>query len=298
MMYTCKMCGRKFKTSQELAGHTSGAHPKSNRQDVSKSNPEEVETISEETETARAPTEEEQQAQPSPLAEEDPGVMDRIRALFRKGRSPKQIKEQFGYSPRTVDQVADEFIEPDAVPEGEKHDGFPVTRKAGSSQEVLNPEVILQSYLLQDGEPGKWMFHGMMLLRAAMLMNFDIMNMQKIESEAEARRLEPLLKMIQVSREEMDAAAQRTRESQEQIAHQAAGEAAAMTAYKIDERFNQMQEKKKDIADTADPMKGLVARTMETIMNRMTSQMFGVGQGGENMAGPTPGMVDKRQQGG
>ena len=49
---------------------------------------------------------------------------------------------------------------------------------------------------------------------------------------------------------------------------------------------------KSDIAMAPDPMKGLAARTMETIMNQMTGMMFG------GQVGPTPGMVDKRGQGG
>ena len=49
---------------------------------------------------------------------------------------------------------------------------------------------------------------------------------------------------------------------------------------------------KGDIAMAPDPFKGLAARTMETIMNRLTGQMFG------GQVGPTPGFVDKRGQGG
>jgi len=43
-------------------------------------------------------------------------------------------------------------------------------------------------------------------------------------------------------------------------------------------------------------MEGLMARTMEMMISRMTGMMFG-GQGG-GQVGPTPGMVDKRGQGG
>jgi hypothetical protein len=39
-------------------------------------------------------------------------------------------------------------------------------------------------------------------------------------------------------------------------------------------------------------MKGLIARTMETVINQITGQMFG------GKVGPTPGLVDKREQGG
>jgi hypothetical protein len=39
-------------------------------------------------------------------------------------------------------------------------------------------------------------------------------------------------------------------------------------------------------------MKGLMARTMESMMTRVTGMMFG------GQVGSTPGMVDKRDQGG
>lgn len=300
-MYTCKICGKKFKASHQLAGHTSMAHPKRQLENQVSSNNLELteapeEAHSEDVKAEVAPEE-------TSASEEEPGVMDSIRALMHEGYGPKQIKENFGYHPRTVDDVAKESIEPDAMPEREKHDGFPLTRKTGGGQEVLNPEVLLKQYLDQDGDssPGHWMFQGMMLLRAAQLMNMDLMQMRKLDAEADAKRLEPLMKMIQVSREEMDATAQRNRESQEQIAHQAAGEAAAMAAHKIDERFNQMQERKKDIAEVQDPMKGLTARTMETVINQITGQMFGGqggGQGGQAGTGMPPGWEDKTKAGG
>lgn len=61
--------------------------------------------------------------------------------------------------------------------------------------------------------------------------------------------------------------------------------------------FDVMQQKetqKPDIAQAPDPFKGLMARTMETMMNRMTGMLFGA-QGGDQVP-PTPGMVDKRGQ--
>jgi hypothetical protein len=51
---------------------------------------------------------------------------------------------------------------------------------------------------------------------------------------------------------------------------------------------------KADIATVADPMKGLMARTMETMMNRLTGMMSGTQVG--PAVGPAPGFVDKRAQ--
>lgn len=64
------------------------------------------------------------------MADEAPGVMYRISELYRKGYSPKQIKDKYGYSPRTVGQVDEEFIKPEGLPEGEQRDSRTLLRKA------------------------------------------------------------------------------------------------------------------------------------------------------------------------
>ena len=76
------------------------------------------------------------------------------------------------------------------------------------------------------------------------------------------------------------------------LAEAAAAGAAARATMRIDERFEELKEKKTDIATVQDPIKGLMARTMETMINRITGMMFG------GQVGPTPGLVDKRAQGG
>jgi hypothetical protein len=78
------------------------------------------------------------------------------------------------------------------------------------------------------------------------------------------------------------------------IAEAAAAGAAARATMRIDERFNELKQQKPDIATVQDPMKGLMARTMEMMMNRLTGMVFG------GQVPPTPGLVDKRvqQQGG
>lgn len=61
--------------------------------------------------------------------------------------------------------------------------------------------------MYEDGKKGEWMYKGMMLLGAAQLMNFDPVNMMKVQAEANAREMEPMLKLLQQqSREEIDAA--------------------------------------------------------------------------------------------
>ena len=61
-------------------------------------------------------------------------------------------------------------------------------------------------------------------------------------------------------------------------------------AGKMFELMQQKETKKPDIAQVPDPMKGVLARMMETIVNQLTGQAFG------SQVGSNPGLVDKRGQ--
>ena len=86
------------------------------------------------------------------------------------------------------------------------------------------------------------------------------------------------------------------------IAEAAAMGAAGGVLGRIDARFEELKQQKPDIAQAPDPMKGLMARTMETMMTRLMGMAFGGGGGGggggSGEVPPTPGLVDKRVQGG
>lgn len=87
--------------------------------------------------------------------------------------------------------------------------------------------------------------------------------------------------------------AQEMRQTEGQVAKETGlamgGEIAGRLFDYMDQKFPQQRP---DIAQAPDPMKGLMARTMETILNQITGMMFG------SQVGPTPGLVDKRNQGG
>jgi len=171
---------------------------------------------------------------------------------------------------------------------------FPIVLKNGKG-EALAPESVYWQLVSEDGIDGERDFKALMKWAAAIELVQRMVNIRKGESEAIAKTFEPVLEMIDKSRQELDAAAARNRETMMEVASAAAGEAAARATMRIDERFNQMQERKKDIAEVQDPMKGLVARTMETIMNQITGQMFGGGQGGQQSL--PPAWKDERQGG-
>jgi hypothetical protein len=231
-------------------------------------------------------------------ADVEPAVEDtqrkRIEELLDEGYTPVQIEKEWGYAHSTVRQVAKKKIAPKGKPGDEDSEmpKLPMVLKAGGGQEVISPEAILEGYLLSDGDAGTWMLKGFMLYRAAQLAVMSDVEIMKGQAEAQAKAMKPILDIMEKAREDMDAAAQRAKESNVEIATRAAAEVGGQAVGWMEEKFNQMQQQKPDIAQAKDPMKGLMARTMETVINQITGQLFG------GRVGPTPGLVDKREQGG
>jgi hypothetical protein len=219
----------------------------------------------------------------------------RVEELLGEGYTPTQIEKEWGFPHTTVWRVAKKRINPKAKAGKGNSDReilpkLPMVLKAGAGQEMISPEAIIQSYLLSDGDAGDWMFKGMMLLRAAQLMNLTDVEIMKGQADAQAKAIKPILDVMDQARRDMDAAAQRARESNAEIAVEAAAGAAARAVARIDEKFAELKQQKVDIATVQDPMKGLMARTMEMMMERMNAMLIGA------PAGPTPGLVDKRVQ--
>lgn len=219
----------------------------------------------------------------------------RIEELLDDGYTPVQIEKEWGYPHSTVREIAKKKL----LPKGKAGNGegevpkLPVVLKAGGGQEVISPEAILQGYLLSDGDAGAWMLKGFMLYRAAQLAVMSDVEIMKGQAEAQAKAIKPVLDVMEQARKDMDAAAARARDSSIEIAQAAAAGAAARATVHIDERFDQLMEKKADIATVQDPIKGLMARTMEMLMTQITGQMFGGQQIVRN-----PGLADNRGQGG
>ena len=221
----------------------------------------------------------------------------KIEELIDEGYTPLQIEKEWGFAHSTVFDIAKKKIAPKGK---DKKEGkgeliemptLPLVLKAGQGEETISPEGILKYYFLSDGDPGAWMFRGMMLLRAAQLMNLTDVEIMKGQADAQARAIKPILDVMEQARKDMDAAAQRAKESNMQIAEAAAMGATGGVLGRIDARFEELKQQKTDIATVQNPMQGLMARTMETMLNQITSRLLG-GQGGQAM--PTPGFVDKR----
>lgn len=225
----------------------------------------------------------------------------RVGELLEKGMSYRQIAKELDISKSSVERAVEQLKqrasmdasageerlkelvrqEVERIKDSEEspQDGLPVVRKTGQGMEVINPEAVLKAYLLQDGEPGMWMLRGAMLLRAAQLMVMEDVAIMKGQAEAHAKLMEPVLKLMKETREEQDAAAARARDSSLEMAREAAQEALGRAMPYLDERLKEVEaavQKKPDIASTPHPLQGVMARTMETLMNRLLA-VFGVG---------------------
>ena len=292
-MFTCSVCSKKFKTMQALGGHmsTAHAHDKPEGQSLSESAVPPGQPTDQVREDGGAPKS--SASEPSEAVSEptdkELGVMDCIRDLRNRGYSPKQVREQFEYPRQTVDQVFAEYIPPETkvdearLDQDKKREMVPAVYK---KNERTNPEVLLHQ--LADGNyEAELEYRGMMKLRAAMLMVMDLVNIQKTAAEADAKRVEPILKLMKEAREEQDAAAARAKESSKEIADRAAYEGARLLAEQMMPEVRTLMEKQKPApAGTTmyERVFGPIADMMGQQIGNMFSSMFGIG-GGQPQSG-------------
>jgi len=279
-MFTCSVCGKKFKTMQALGGHVGRAHPQNKAEKMPENNnPEPVEA----EEVVKVVPEEPSQTQPS---DNGPSVMENIRNLRRQGYSARQVKEEFGYARSTVDQVFAEFIEPEGKGEDDdREERLPVTTKG---TEIITPEAIMQR-LANGSQDWHLRLEGMMLLRAAQRMNRDDIEMTRMQAEADATRIRPILDLMKETRLEQDAAAQRARESNMEIAERTAYETAGQLSQVITQNNARITD---SINQIRQAMGGKEENPLGQILNSIQSmqqmmQMFGVSMPG--MAGAQGG---------
>jgi len=288
-MYICKVFGKKFKQPTALGGHVRSAHWQSKAEGLPHgNNPETIEEDmrAEETTSAAAPVERAQTQLAS--SDEDPGVMERIRILLRKKYTPRQIKESYGYSPRTVDQVAEEFIEPEGKGEGGEHNdrerGLPVTTKG---TEVVTPEFIMQE-LANGSSDWRLRLEGMMLLRAAQRMNRDDVEMTRMQAETDATRIKPILELMKETRLEQDAAAARAKESNIEIAERTAYDMASQMSPMVSQGFTKVTE---GLNQMRQAVGGKEENPLGQLLNMMQSMQQFMGMFGISMPGMMPGQA-------
>ena len=123
---------------------------------------------------------------------------------------------------------------------------------------------------------------GMMLLRAAQRMNRDDIEMTRMQAEADATRIRPILELMRETRLEQDAAAQRAKESNMEIAERTAYETAGQLSQVITQNNARITE---SINQIRQAMGGKEENPLGQILNSIQSmqqmmQMFGVSMPG------------------
>jgi len=245
----------------------------------------------------------------------DDQFLEAVKTLKEKGLSQQKIADELKVSRSQVRGALDKLYPPpeskallpedklreiireelerarDAQEEDENIDGrFPVIRKMGGGMEMIAPEAVLRQYM--GGTPEEELeLRAIMKFRAAMLMVMDLVSIQKGSAEADAKRMEPILKLMKETREEQDAAAQRAKASSEEIADRAAYETANQLSQVISQNNARITE---SITQIRQAMGGKEDNPLAQILNSMQSmqqmmQMFGVAMPG--MPGQMPGPV-------
>ena len=123
---------------------------------------------------------------------------------------------------------------------------------------------------------------GMMLLRAAQRMNRDDIEMTRMQAEADATRIRPILDLMRETRAEQDSAAQRAKESNMEIAERTAYETAGQLSQvitqnnaRITDSINQIRQA---MGGKEDNPLGQVLNSMQSMQQMM--QMFGISMPG------------------
>jgi hypothetical protein len=229
----------------------------------------------------------------------EPSIAEQIRDYRSQGLTFRQLVNELGFKESTVRDVISKELVVENKAQEEKTSTLPLVIKNGKG-EMIAPEAVIWQMAVEEGVNGERDFKALMKWAAAIEMVHRMTEIRKSEAEALAATARPVLEMMEKSREELDAAVARAKESSMAIAETAAAAAAARAAMHIDGRINELKEvhkEKADIATVQDPMMGLFARTLETMMNRFTGMAFGGNAGGG--APDNPGLVDKRiQEGG
>ena len=180
--------------------------------------------------------------------------------------------------------------EEEEAKEKEKLDGqFPVIRKMGGGMEAIAPEAVLRQYMGGSTPEEQPELRAIMKFRAAMLMVMDLVAIQKGSAEADAERMTPILRLMKETREEQDAAAHRAKESNVEIANQAAYETATQLSQVISQNNARITD---SINQIRQAMGGKEENPLGQVLNSIQSmqqmmQMFGISMPG--MPGPQGG---------
>ncbi|MFC1915189.1 C2H2-type zinc finger protein [Chloroflexota bacterium] len=310
-MINCKKCGREFKSPQALGGHMRGGHQEETHQESNQpDNPEDPNNTVEKTEEPGGETalvaqdtgsdthsgNPEDIAQPietieepvkeTALVPEEASKAEQIRTYLKQGFTIKQLTDRFGFSETTIRQEIAKIVRPEgeAIDDKAKQQDnvWPVVRKMGGGMEIMSPEAVLRQYM-GGGTPEEQLeLRAIMKFRAAMLMVMDLVNVQKGTAEADAKRMEPILRLMKETREEQDAAAQRAKASSEEIADRAAYETAGQLSQVISQNNTRITD---SINQIRQAMGGKEENPLGQVLNSIQSLQQMMGMFGISMPG-------------
>ena len=277
-MINCTKCGREFKSPQSLGGHMRGAHKEETQPGTGLDKTKENAATAEKTETPGGE---------AALVPEEASKAEQIRNYLKQGFTLKQLTSQFDFSETTIRQEIAKLVRPegDAIDEkGKQQDNiWPVVRKMGGGMEVISPEAVLRQYM-GGGTPEEQLeLRAIMKFRAAMLMVMDLVNVQKGNAEADAKRMEPILRLMKETREEQDAAAARAKASSEDIADRAAQATASQL-------FGAVSQNNAQVAGSLDQIKKMVGGESKDPFTQIVSMMQSMQQMSQMFGMPMPGM--------
>jgi len=258
-----------------------GGHKEETREDPSEDNHSgSPEDIAEPIETIKEPVKE------TALVPEEASKAEQIRMYLKQGFTIKQLTGQFGFSETTIRQEIAKIVQPEgeAIDDKAKQQDnvWPVVRKMGGGMEIMSPEAVLRQYM-GGGTPEEQLeLRAIMKFRAAMLMVMDLVNVQKGSAEADAKRMEPILRLMKETREEQDAAAQRAKASSEEIADRAAYETAGQLSQVISQNNARITD---SINQIRQAMGGKEENPLGQVLNSIQSLQQMMGMFGISMPG-------------
>ena len=307
-MFRCKKCGKEFRSKQALASHTGHAHRK--KQPAERDSPislnvpetesgkpplpsagEEVIEVTEPTSPASPDIPQVDPVEPAPVSAskklpeatepETAGMSkaERIRYYLSQGYTFEQLTKTFNFPESSVYQEIEKVVPPEGKAEGDDREaGLPVTTKG---TEIITPEAIMQR-LANVSTDWHLRLEGMMLLRAAQRMNRDDIEMTRMQAEADATRIKPILELMRETRLEQDAAAQRAKESNIEIADRTAYETATQLSQVITQNNARITD---SINQIRQAMGGKEENPLGQVLNSIQSmqqmmQMFGISMPG------------------
>jgi len=217
-------------------------------------------------------------------------VHDTLQKLQQAENAAESLPEERLRSIIREELQAAHDAEEEEAKEKEKANGqFPVIRKMGGGVEVVAPEAVLKQYM--GGTPeGELELRAIMMFRAAMLMVMDLVNIQQGSAEADAKRMEPILRLMKETREEQDAAAARAKASSEEIADRAAHETAGSL-------LGALSQNNAQVSGSLEQIRQMLSGKSDDPFSRLLNMMQSMQQMSQMFGMPMPGMMPGAQGG-